>query len=284
MDAERNILLPGIVGQLEFIRDQWIEVQQSAQRPNVHVDLAFALVQVMPPKEGADPDASAREYFTEVAHQAQQMLDVVDEVLRARPENPDVLSAWAWLSRAWGAASVVLRNRRLLFWKKLRSFATIRNSVTGEITAKPLPQVEWVVFPFDTIVDEACRVAEAIQHNVDDWKAELRKGREALLEHATARRSEAAARWTLWSQIVVTLLAIILVVVGIQATDWFTKRQELETTKVRLEATTAELERQRAENKTARARIDELERNLAALNAAPAQASPAPKKRPSRSP
>jgi hypothetical protein len=107
----------------------------------------------------------------------------------ARSLRIPTLSAWSWLSRAWGAASVVLRNRRLLFWKKLRSFVTIRNSVTGEITAKPLPQVEWIVFPFDTIVDEACRVAEAIQNNVDDWKAELRKSREALPEHATARRS-----------------------------------------------------------------------------------------------
>ncbi len=165
-DAERDILLPGTLEQLEFIRQQWIDVREIAQRPNVHAELAFALAPLLPPMPGADPDASARAYFTEMAHQAQQMIDNVDEVLRARPANPDVLSAWAWLSRAWSAASVVLRNRRLLFWKKLRSFVTLRNSQTGEIIAKPLPQVEWIVFPFDTIVDEACRVAEAIQHNV----------------------------------------------------------------------------------------------------------------------
>ena len=185
-------------------------------------------------------------------------------------------------SRAWSAASVVLRNRRLLFWKKLRSFATIRNTQTGEIIAKPLPQVEWIVFPFDTIVDEACRVAEAIQANIDDWKAELRKSRDALLGHATARRSEAAARWMLWSQVVVTVLSIILVVVGIQASDWFTKHQELEATKVKLEATSAELEHQRVENRTARARIDELEQ-LRAPTPVPAQPTLL-KKQPSRSP
>ena len=270
------------VGQLEFIRTQWFEIREIAQRPDVHADLAFALAPLMPPKAGADADAAAREHFTQMAHQAQQMIDNVDEVLRARPADPDVLSTWAWISRAWSAASVVLRNRRLLFWKKLRSFATIRNTQTGEIIAKPLPQVEWIVFPFDTIVDEACRVAEAIQANIDDWKAELRKSRDALLGHATARRSEAAARWMLWSQVVVTVLSIILVVVGIQASDWFTKHQELEATKVKLEATSAELEHQRVENRTARARIDELEQ-LRAPTPVPAQPTLL-KKQPSRSP
>ncbi|RPH70383.1 MAG: hypothetical protein EHM78_11730 [Myxococcaceae bacterium] len=79
-----------------------------------------------------------------------------------------------------------------------------------------------------------------------------------------------------------TVLSIILVVVGIQASDWFTKRQELEATKVKLEATAAELEHQRAENKAARGRIGKLESNVRALTAT--QPSPPPTMRPSRSP
>ena len=178
---------------------------------------------------------------------------------------------------------MVVNNRRLMFWKKLRGFATLRDANTQEITAFRLPQIDWIVFPFDTIVDEAARVAEPIQHNVDDWKAELTKSRQTLLEHSAARAAQSGARLVLWTQLVVTAFSIALVVVGIQATDWVTKRQEFEVTKVKLEATSAELEHQRGENRTARARIYELEQKLRAPTPVPAQPTPS-KKRPSRSP
>lgn len=91
------------------------------------------------------------------------MIDHIDDVLRARPTGPDLTAAWMWLSRAQSEASLVIRNRRLLFWKMLRGFATMRDAKTGEITPIQLPQIDWIVFPFHTIVDEAARVAEAIQ-------------------------------------------------------------------------------------------------------------------------
>jgi len=280
VDAEREILLPTIVGQLQFLRQLFVEVQNIARRPDVHTDLAHALAQVLPPPpKGMNPDESARAYFTEIIGQAQQLIDPVDEVLRDQPTEPNVITAWAWLSRGWAVASMVVNNRRLMFWKKLRGFATLRDANTQQITAFRLPQVDWIVFPFDTIVDEAARVAEAIQHNVDDWKAELTKSRQTLLEHSAARAAQSGARLVLWTQLAVTAFSVVLVVLGIQATDWFTKRQELEATRGRFEATTAELERARTENGELRARISELEHQLADIKRPPpAQPNPAPAK------
>jgi len=74
LDAERDILIPAIKGQLQFIRKQWVEVQEIARRPGVHMELAHALEPLLPPKPGMDADESARAYFNGVADTVQNLM------------------------------------------------------------------------------------------------------------------------------------------------------------------------------------------------------------------
>ncbi len=271
---ESEGFIPLIVGQLEFIGECFRDVMAKAQDPQTAHEIAHVLASLLPdpppPARPRDPDEDARQYLAGVATQCQrEFLDPLAALLTSRPPNPnvpnpDVLSLATWFSGVQKFCSSITRNRTILFWMKLRSFTTQRDPRTGGIVVGLPPQIDAIAFPFDAILDEAARVAGAIQENIDGWRKEVRETGARLLEASTARKQAFASMLLLIFQVFVTVLALTGVFLGFMFPDWISGRKdaaaartELQEARTKLEDTRHELDRAlREKDRVSRERDD----------------------------
>jgi hypothetical protein len=199
---------------METVRNFLIEIVRFMREPRTVEDLAEILGPLLsapslPAVSRAEAVQSAREYVTQLGQQIEQeVIALLDELLGARSTVQDVnsLGAFGGASRI---CSILAVNQRFLFWKRIRRFATVRNTQTGEVKSYAPPQIDWMLFPIDGLLDELVRIANSAQENIKGWSSELRESRKNLLEYETAEEEQLTSQRNYRTTVAGVVLALV---------------------------------------------------------------------------
>ncbi len=223
---EVSMLIPLLRGQLQYLDEIFESIKKKAEDPEVAKDIAIPLSQLIA-RPTQDPNADARDYLQRVAKQCDSdFRQPIRVALKQADLIVDVRSLSEWLVRVRIICSSITRNKSLLFWLSLRSFVTGRNTQTGKTFTRPV-EFAAITFPFDVHVEEASRIAEAVDGTASTWQDDLRESRNRLLEFKTALSGQKGSRNLLFFEGLIIILSVLMIFVGFLLQDFVTGRRQI---------------------------------------------------------
>jgi hypothetical protein len=201
---ERSMLIPFLRSQLQVLHKSFTAIKRIAENAKTREDLEGPLSQVL-----RVPYDAAR-YLGDVARVVQtDFLDTLEARLtESQADFKDIGGLAEWLSRVRMIASSIHRNRSVLFVDELRSFAYVKNNITGTSTTLPA-NLTVITYPFDTWVRECAEISDSMEISIAHWFNTLATDAQQLRQLLIAREGARAQLYALLFQLALVVFTVI---------------------------------------------------------------------------
>lgn len=282
---EREILVPQVIGRLEYITEIMIEFRKLAADKSVSVHIDAAVRKVVDPKladlKQPEPAVGAQ-YLAAISRICEvEYINPIQDLLRRNPPTEvlkDFESTSRFLNECTGFFQSIVSTKDTLFLYSFKTFLNLKNASTGEVILGPPSELSLILMPFSTRLGEMVNVADTAIQSIRLWGEQVGVQKQRHVDIITnvsqVKASEfqvAAAKWNLVVQVAVVVLALVLIVGSYKANQYLEKK-ELEDS----------LQEARTQLTTSRAEINSLKEQASRKNELPSieAQNPAPPKSP----
>lgn len=255
---EREILVPQVIGRLDYIVEIMTEFRKVASDKSVAVHIDAAVRAVVDPKLANTklPEPAVGEhYLTAISRICEaDYIKPIQELLKRNPPAEvlkDFESTSKFLNECTGFFQSIVSTKDTLFLYSFKTFLNLKNTATGEVLLGPPSELSLILMPFSTRLAEMVNVAETSIQSIRLWGEQigLQKQRhvDIITNVSQVKSSEfqvAAAKWNLIVQVAVVILALVLIVGSYKANQYLEKKEledSLQQTRLQLAAANEEI-------------------------------------------
>ncbi len=235
---ERDILLPRIKGQLEYLITIFEEFKVIASNPSVatHIDAAIKKVadegkiNIGPsePKVGVAYLESIKEqldssFILPIKQLIETKFSNIDEISNDYVKIIDAMNA------TYNEVQSIVACKEKLFKYSFRSFPNLKHTKTQEVILGEPTEVTLGLMPFDIRVDELVNVVETMMATINGWTADIRdqqkKNREIIIKLSEIKAIKEGQKHQLLLIVVSLVLIVLAFTFGFSGNQFLEKKQ-----------------------------------------------------------
>lgn len=225
---EKETLFPEVLGRLKHTLDLCNEMRaMCSDQKFVHsLELVFLkLVQDGHTHYAPTDSNAAKSYFAAIIVQLDRdFITPLKALIADFKKNKDdyaVEEIASLLNRSSNLFQIFVGLRERLFHYSAGTFMSARDHKTGKIVVDVPAELDIMVMPFKTRVEEIANVADRTIESISRWGENLRQNKTQFIdlvikttESNTAKTNLAAAQRNFWIQILIAFVALILIALG----------------------------------------------------------------------
>lgn len=240
---EKSILLPEVVGRLDYIRSIFLHFKAISQDAGVavHIDAALRKIVHQTVYNPKLPEPKIGEqYLAQVgAMLDDQYIQPIGALLQKYPiqglKDGDVENATAFLNESKLLFDSIISVKDKAFLYSLRTFVNVKNLQTGEVMLGPPTEISLILMPFETRLGELLNVAQTTSESIKLWSEQIHQQQKKhidLIVHMSqikvAKEQTAATRKGIVFQVAVIFFTVLLVILS-QPINTYIQQKVLES-------------------------------------------------------
>lgn len=230
---ENEILVPGMIGRLEYVIQIYEEFKKISVDKEVAAHIDGALRAVVDPKLitlGVPAPKVGEQYLGSITKICDnEYINPIRNLLSKFPPDQvkgNIDLTTNFLNNACTLFQSIIGTKEKMFQYNLRAFLSITHTATGEAVSSPPTELTLILMPFQTRLDELINVARTSIQSIEAWGKQISEQKTKhveiishLSEVKAAAQQAKAAKINVWFQIAVIFFAISLV--------WFSQRANI---------------------------------------------------------
>lgn len=238
---EKQILIPGMRGRLEYAITIFDEFKRICADRNVAIHIDAALRSIVDPeaiKLGVKEPEVGVQYLGAVARQCdEEYIKPLKEMLAKHPlqeTSSDMDKATEFLNSAGTFFQTITGVKDKSFQYHLKTFLNIKQTATGAVVLSAPTELTLILMPFQTRMEELINVSTTAIESIRAWAEQITKQKAKhveiishLSEVKAAEEQARAAKYNMIFQVAVIIFTIILVI-GAERAGIYLEKRDLE--------------------------------------------------------
>jgi hypothetical protein len=231
---EKEILVPNMIGRLNYIVEVFEEFKVICERVDVAREIDGPLRVIVDPRAielGARPPVVGQRYLAEISRQCdEQFIAPIRELLASHPKeqiNSSIENTTNFLNEAATFFRSIVGCKDTLMLLNMQTFPVVENLRTREIVLGAPQEHSLTIMPFKTRLAEVQNVADSSVKSIELWGNQIGKQK---TEHVTLISNLATLKSTklnFYTQVAVVLVALALFWLSYRA-NLFLEKKDLE--------------------------------------------------------
>lgn len=214
---EREILVPSMIGRLEYIAEIFEGFKTICAKTDVAREIDGPLRVIVDPRAielGAKTPAVGQKYLAEISKQCdEQFISPIKELLAKHPKEKvleSIENTTNFLNEAATFFYSIVGCQGTLLLLNMQTFPVVENLRTKELVLGPPQEHSLTTMPFKTRLAEVHNVADTSIKSIEHWGNQIGKQKTehvTLISNLTVLKS---TRWNFYTQMAVVLVALAL--------------------------------------------------------------------------